>query len=71
LFEPFWQARDRASLGTGLGLSIARGIVEAHGGRFSVRSTPGEGTTFSFTLPSTPVVSTLPPSESRVEMQSR
>ncbi|MDQ3081479.1 MAG: ATP-binding protein [Gemmatimonadota bacterium] len=51
LFEPFWQAHDRASLGTGLGLSIARGIVEAHGGVISVHSLPGEGTTFSFTIP--------------------
>jgi signal transduction histidine kinase len=51
LFEPFWQARDRAILGTGLGLSIARGIIEAHGGQISVQSTPGEGTRFEFTLP--------------------
>jgi signal transduction histidine kinase len=51
LFEPFWQARDRATLGTGLGLSIARGIVEAHGGRISVASTPGEGSIFVFNLP--------------------
>jgi len=51
LFEPFWQAYDRASLGTGLGLSIARGIVEAHGGQITVQSVPGEGSTFSFTIP--------------------
>jgi signal transduction histidine kinase len=52
LFELFWQARDRrATLGTGLGLSIARGVVEAHGGRISVESTPGEGSTFTFTVP--------------------
>ena len=55
LFELFWQARDRrATLGTGLGLSIARGIVEAHGGSISVESTPGEGSTFTFTVPVAP-----------------
>jgi len=37
--------------GTGLGLSIARGIVAAHGGELSVRSTPGKGTMFYFSLP--------------------
>ncbi|HEX6573388.1 MAG TPA: ATP-binding protein [Gemmatimonadaceae bacterium] len=51
LFEPFWQATDGARLGTGLGLSIARGIVIAHGGHISVRSVPGEGTTFEFDIP--------------------
>jgi PAS domain S-box-containing protein len=54
LFEPFSQAKDTASLGSGLGLSIARGIVEAHGGRISVQSEPGAGTTFRFTLPAAP-----------------
>ncbi|HET7273599.1 MAG TPA: HAMP domain-containing sensor histidine kinase [Longimicrobiaceae bacterium] len=51
LFEPFSQAKDSATLGTGLGLSIAGGIVEAHGGKISVESQIGEGSTFTFTLP--------------------
>jgi len=51
LFERFWQARQKDLRGVGLGLPIAKGLVEAHGGTLSVRSTLGAGTTFSFTLP--------------------
>jgi DNA-binding response OmpR family regulator/two-component sensor histidine kinase len=54
LFTRFYRARNRAtreSAGAGLGLSITRSLVELHGGTVSVTSTPGEGSTFSFTLP--------------------
>jgi signal transduction histidine kinase len=51
LFERFWQGRPGDRRGVGLGLTIARGIVEAHGGRVWVDSTPGKGSTFSFSLP--------------------
>jgi signal transduction histidine kinase len=50
IFNRFWQA-DKTSNGTGLGLSIVKGIVEAHHGKVWVKSKPGEGSTFYFTLP--------------------
>jgi PAS domain S-box-containing protein len=41
----------RWSPATGLGLYISRGIIEAHGSALSLKSNPGEGATFAFTLP--------------------
>jgi sigma-B regulation protein RsbU (phosphoserine phosphatase) len=54
LFEPFIRRGGQggtAAAGVGLGLYIARSIVEAHGGRIEVRSSLGEGTTFTVRLP--------------------
>lgn len=52
IFERFYRGAHRTGAdGLGLGLYIARLIVEAHGGRIWCESKPGDGSTFSFTLP--------------------
>ncbi len=53
IFEPFYRGRgaSRSWNGSGLGLAIVKGFVEANGGDISVRSRPGEGTTFAVSLP--------------------
>jgi two-component system phosphate regulon sensor histidine kinase PhoR len=54
IFERFYRvdkARSRKTGGTGLGLAIVKHLVENHGGKLEVESYPGQGSTFSFTLP--------------------
>ena len=51
VFDRRWHAGKPGAHGTGLGLAIARGIVQAHGGRISVTSAPGEGSLFQFAIP--------------------
>ncbi len=48
IFQPFVTTREH---GNGLGLSVSRAIVEAYGGTLTVASAPGQGATFTITLP--------------------
>lgn len=48
LFTPYYTTKAQ---GTGLGLAIVQSVISDHGGRISVRSKPGEGTTFTIELP--------------------
>jgi signal transduction histidine kinase len=71
IFEPFvrgQEAQARQIRGSGLGLSLVSRIVEAHSGRITLTSTPGQGSTFVVSLPASfagPEESPLAPEEFR------
>jgi signal transduction histidine kinase len=54
IFDPFWQVEQKATrraTGTGLGLTVCRRLANLMGGDVAVTSEPGQGTTFTVTLP--------------------
>jgi len=71
IFEPFFTTKGilgggpNTTPGTGLGLSISYGIIQAHGGKIEVRSTPKQGTSFTVSLPIDQKIQILKPEKVR------
>ena len=64
IFTPFYRV-DHEHHGSGLGLAIAKGFVEANGGKISVESLPGQGTSFVVELPVEPTATEPSPTQTQ------
>jgi signal transduction histidine kinase len=70
IFEPFYRGRyatERQIHGNGLGLSLVKRIAETHGGRVTVKSAPGAGTSFTIHLPAAPADTVVQPLEAAAD----
>ncbi len=73
VFERFYQTDDAGSRlqpGTGIGLALVHDLTELHDGRLEVRSTPGQGTTFSVLLPLCEAAAAGPVSHEQLAVES-
>ena len=71
VFEPFYRADGQSERrGSGLGLAIARGFVEANGGTLRAESTPGQGSSFVFSLPLAKAAPTIDPADAEAEVRA-
>jgi CheY-like chemotaxis protein len=60
IFDPFFTTKP-VGVGTGLGLSISDNLIESHGGKLTVQSSLGKGTTFRVSLPKAEAPTPIPP----------
>ncbi|MDX1638344.1 MAG: hybrid sensor histidine kinase/response regulator, partial [Balneolaceae bacterium] len=74
IFDRFYRGTQSAknhAAGTGIGLALVKEITELHGGRVSVKSTRGEGSTFMVELPATPITGLIPANNKSTDSVSR